>query len=121
MKIKVGEYVRTIDGYIRKVTQVNEKGTYQAIAFGKYETDVDYKNSKCISEKKIAKHSPNIIDLIEVGDYVNGWKVFKTNKQSYLDYAVMVIDGAEDGTYVCEYEIKSIVTHEQFKGMEYEI
>ena len=65
-EIKVKEYVRTIDGYIRKVIQVNEKGSYEALCFGAYTVDVPYKNSIGISAKKIKSHSFNIIDLIEV-------------------------------------------------------
>ena len=118
MEIKVGDYVRTIHGEIaifkgwnnNSKSQWNCKLEFQKIKTWKY-----------CCEEYIKAHSPNIIDLIEIGDYVNGFQVFKTNKQSYLDYAVMVIDGAEDGTYVFEDEIKSIVTHEQFKEMEYEV
>ena len=64
-EIKVKEYVRTIDGYIRKVTQVNEKGSYECLCWGAYLVDEKYKNSVGISAKKIKKHSFNIIDLIE--------------------------------------------------------
>ena len=124
MEIKVGEYVRTIDGYIRKVTQVNEKGTYQARAFGKYETDVDYKNSKCISEKKITKHGP-IIDLIEVGDYINGQlieKIYKKEKDKIFYEFLENADGSYEVMQMCELKnIKTIVTHEQFAEMEYKV
>ena len=126
MEIKVGEYVRTIDGYIRKVTQVNEKGTYQARAFGKYETDVDYKNSKCISEKKITKHSSNIIDLIEVGDYVNGYKVvdimedMKTG-ELHLEMTADYTNQEIGDCTIYNKNIKTIVTHEQMREMEYKV
>lgn len=67
-----------------------------------------------IEIKDIVKHSKNIIDLIEVDDYVNGSRV----------------DSIEDGfitTEFCEnlsvtrleYEIKSLVTKEQFSSVEY--
>ena len=124
MKIKVGEYVRTIDGYIRKVTQVNEKGTYQARAFGKYETDVDYKNSKCISEKKITKHSPNIIDLIEVGDVIKYKELFETkaNEPNILNLrSQKEVDNFKKCVEDKEIVFISVVTHEQFKGMEYKV
>jgi hypothetical protein len=64
-EIKVGEYVRTIDGYIRKITQVNKKGSYDALCYGAYSVDEKYKNSVGISAKKVKNHSFNIIDLIE--------------------------------------------------------
>ena len=65
-EIKVGDYIRTIDGYIRKVTQVNKKGSYENLCWGPYLVDDKYKNSLGISAKKVKSHSPNIIDLIEV-------------------------------------------------------
>ena len=68
-EIKVGEYVRTIDGYIRKVIQVNKKGSYEGLCYGAYSVDIRYKNSVGISAKIIKSHSENIIDLIEVRRY----------------------------------------------------
>ena len=133
MEIKVGEYIRTIDGYIRKVTQVNEKGTYQARAFGKYETDVDYKNSKCISEKKITKHSSNIIDLIEVGDIIKVKELDGVrevieddffDKDMFDNDARAILDDTFYESYskqIRDYKIISVVTHEQFKEMEYKL
>lgn len=66
-------------------------------------------------ENYIINASHNIIDLIEVGDYVNGHEV--KSKQS----GVKRIDIGEDENYVWLYEndIKSIVTKEQFENMEY--
>ena len=41
-------------------------------------------NQKAPTKEEIIKSSPNIIDLIEVGDYVNGLKVDKKNKKIEL-------------------------------------
>ena len=67
-------------------------------------------------EKQIIKSSPNIIDLIEVGDYVNGKEIDFIGKDGvYSDY-----DNAQ--YYYCEEkDIESIVTKEQFENMEYKI
>ena len=71
--IGVGEYVRTKRG-IAKVLEVK---TVQPKMHGKH--DVVYLIDKCprmyISDAEFIKHSKNIIDLIEVGDYVNGYPV----------------------------------------------
>ena len=67
----------------------------------------------------IIKSSPNIIDLINVGDYVNGLKVDKIdengiyNSNSYDGWLVNIASYNED--------IKSIVTKEQFESMKYRI
>lgn len=111
-KIQVREYVRTIDGYIRKVTQYNEKGSYDCLCWGACMVDKDYKHSKGISLKKIKKHSFNLIDLIEVGDYVNGMQVVEKYENSFaFEY---------EGQLFSNKQIKTIVTKEQFKSMEYE-
>lgn len=56
--IEVNEYVRTDKGYIFKVDE--EKKNLQIANF----LDAEY--------GKIVKHSKQLIDLIECGDYVNG-------------------------------------------------
>jgi hypothetical protein len=64
MEIKIREYIRTIDGYIRKIDNINtdkNKITY----YGKYILDMPYKNSQAVAEKKIKAHSKNIIELVE--------------------------------------------------------
>ena len=71
---------------------------------------------------KIKKASHNIIDLIEVGDYVNGEKVGYIDdcdgamKEYYYDYE----DVEKDCGHYFE-EIKSIVTKEMFESMKYEV
>ena len=75
----------------------------------------------------IKKASHNIIDLIEVGDYVNGLKVSsvggtyygRKDKAIYCDYC----ENKETGKWTMIYddEIKSIVTKEQFESMSYEV
>ena len=121
-EIKVGEYVRTIDGYIRKVIQVNKKGTYEGLCYGAYSVDKKYKNSIGISAKKIKSHSPNIIDLIEEGDYVNGWEVQEKLKDNEGKWYVGECCG--DSYYdndAYNDEIETIVTKEQFNTIEYKL
>jgi hypothetical protein len=82
-----------------------------------------------IEIKDIVKHSKNIIDLIEVGDYVNGYRVKQINcKLEYIDddsdTGVNEVDnGLEIEGYPTwiyfECEIESIVTKEQFASVEY--
>ena len=122
-EIKVGEYVRTIDGYIRKVTQVNKKGTYEGICYGAYSVDKPYKNSQGISAKKIKSHSKDIIDLIECGDYVNGKEVKHIAMfEGFPDYPKLIFVDEHrliPGETAENDEIKSIVTKEQFSQMKY--
>ena len=98
--MKVGDYVRTKYGSIRKIINLE---TYCNLII---ETD-----KGDLLKDNIVKASSNIIDLIEVGDYVNGECVI--NVDSIEAYT-------KDGMYLNE-DIKSIVTKEQFSQMEYRI
>ena len=111
--MKVGDYVRTSRGIIAKIIKVNSTGSItcdRSIYYG-----FNIVNNKRILKdfSSIVKSSPNIINLIEVGDYVNGEKV--TDKFDYL----LVFGNAD--YYKNERDIKSIVTKEQFESMEYRI
>lgn len=87
------------------------------------------RNAELFDDHKFIKSSPNIIDLIEVGDYVNGKRVEK-NKYGEL-YTSYVYYGGDIGkqcevytTWLEEYKenehyIHSILTKEQFEQMEY--
>lgn len=66
----------------------------------------------------IANHSPNIIDLIEVGDIVGTFDVLH-NDIVYIwneEMLKALKEDIENGI-----QIKSIVTHEQFNSIKYEV
>ena len=127
MEIKVGEYVRTKDGLIAKLININD---YECVFDSRiqwfyeyYREDIDFDDWKEFVEEKIVKHSPNIIDLIEVGDYVNGYKVRgKTNEKVVVDYYCYSQELC-DGQWLSFQKdlIKTIVTHEKMKEMEYKL
>lgn len=102
-KIKVGEYVRLKNGEIFKIDE---------------NTTNYYNSNKDYITNEITKHSKNIIDLIEKGDYVNGLRVvnFVLNNGKKIGITVDSEFWAFDAD-----EIKSIVTKEQFEGMEYKV
>lgn len=114
--MKVGDYVRTNRGIIAKIIKVNSTGSITCDRSVYYGFNVV--NSKRILKdfSSIVKSSPNIIDLIEVGDYVNGVMVteIKDGKPFKEDY---------NDPYYSYYfdDIYSIVTKEQFSQMEYRI
>ena len=118
--MKVGDYVRTPSGIIAKIIDIeDEEGQYFI-----NNNAVSLKSKNYIVDKNITigesfKHSPNIIDLIEVGDYVNGGKVYEKEKE----YVVINADFGRIFEFMNIYEkdIKSIVTKEQFESMEYKV
>ena len=114
--MKVGDYVRTKTG-IHKIFKINENATVWKYYCDKKPTgewDSSYEYIK-IKDDDIIKSSPNIIDLIEVGDYVNGCMVI--NKKDDTIQIIQLIIPFD----LKEKDIKSIVTKEQFESMEYRI
>lgn len=124
MKIEVGEYIRTKQGDISKVGYVDEENIFLEDSVWSKNDLYEKTNVLYFDDEEIAKHSKNIIDLIEVGDYVNGNKVhsvdYSTSTQTGEKY--LVIDKIYQSVkYFYEKDIKSIVTKEQFKNMEYRL
>lgn len=137
MKLEVGMYVRTILG-ISKLVEIKYENTY---VFDKLDDDLSSGDIpdeiwSCEIDDVVLKASFNIIDLIEEGDYVNGIKVKyifeKGEKYGFnSNYIVQEKSIELDGSY--EYDvvptdfltknkdIKSIVTKEQYKNIEYRI
>lgn len=125
-EIKVGEYVRTKDGYIGKyVKDLTVKWVIEI-----EDNEMTFPTGK----HNIKKHSFNILDLIEIGDYVNGYKVLEIADSIYPNSKRIKIyenykEEYERWIYIQEYngrirtqdDIKSIVTHEQFASVEYKI
>lgn len=120
MDIEVGDYVRTNDGLIFKIF-TKTKTTYGFCGLTdssnkKYST-YTYGKGNCIDNNikgKIVKHSKNIIDLIEVGDFVNGNIV--TDKYLFAgEMPVVETSGVEtNAKCLCEGDIREILTKEQY-------
>ena len=123
--MKVGDYVRTKDNKIYKII---DKKFDETILVDLYQTDI----SGYLMEIDIKKSSPNIIDLIEVGDYVKGHKVLEKNlslkwwdddegEQDEEQGLLLEGYGYIYPSSNHNYKPFTIVTKEQFESMEYEI
>lgn len=109
-KLEPNMYVRTDKGEIKKVFQYDEQDDNPLFC-----------TLNCYATMKgtISKASHNIIDLIEVGDYVNGYLVL--NVLDFNDNTrILSLERIYDNK-ITEEDIKSIVTKEQFENMEYRI
>lgn len=124
-EIKANEYVRTKGGYIARVKEIDNKA--QAYWFDNcilkisgiccYDLHFEATNY-------IVKHSPNIINLIECGDYVNGYKVIDVleNLETGELHLEMPMDYTNEELGDCTVynkDIKNIVTKEQYNQMKY--
>ena len=102
--IEVGEYIRTTDGEIHKIKSI--EGNF-----------IEFENGYGISVREkdyILKHSKDILDLIKKDDYINGTRVEKITK-NYI-----TIGNATFGRKGLK-GIKSIVTKEAYKNIEYRL
>lgn len=145
MKLEVGMYVRTDKGFIAQIKEFEEhytKGKRLVDGCGVKEVvenylsldgdqcrlieSIDYSIPPCYPsdeeldkiKRHIVKTSHNIIDLIEIGDYVNGYYV-----EDVLKTFVNVAVGSNyfQSPTIYEKDIKSIVTKELFEIAEYRI
>ena len=113
-EIEVGEYVRSNLGTMGKVTKIDSITNTKFL----------YEDKTLITiDKNVYKHSKNIIDLIEVGDYVNGYKVIGVTLDPAPSGKCVDIDCDKPSyeSYLFEEQIDSIVTKEQFASMEYKV
>ena len=105
MDIEVGDYVKTERGKIDRVT--NNKFYIKQY--------IDCERDLYLREN-IVKHSKNIIDLIEVGDFVNGYRVLEMFKFQNDKYAFTICKS--DFKSICriwsEEDIETILTKEQY-------
>lgn len=142
--MKVGDYVRTDEGEIGKLKELkldytkgkrlvtyytyreveenfiifDNKNITQRFVDGScyYLTDDELKNV----EESIIKSSPNIIDLIEVGDFIGNYVVEQVYNYEDGTKTLFLSNGFDevDDKYILE---NGVVTKEQFNSMEYKI
>lgn len=114
--MKVGDYVRTEDG-IDKIIGYRYEAEYEnghVLWFEKSDSGGRF------TDKDLPKSSPNIIDLIEVGDYINKQRVchIEYDEDDNLQY---IFTGNNYQYALNEDDIKSIVTKEMFANAEYRV
>ena len=115
MKLEIGQFARLKSGYICKIININDFREPNM----KYGVEANYlKDIMFIGDDDIVKASYNIIDILEIGDYVNGHEVIDiVENDIYISnfYAEQCID------IVTIKNIKSIVTKEQMEQVAYKV
>ena len=116
MEIEVGDYVRTRGGHFYKITRIDENGL---IYWNKIQCGWSMEQLKDI----VVKHSKNIIDLIEVGDYVNGREVKHIAMfEGFPDYPKLIFVDEKHllpGETAENKDIEAILTKEQMEANQY--
>ncbi len=110
--IEVNEYVRTKNGYIIKV---DENTNIFNLGYKEQYVDMETTKYGFTCEEEIVNHSKQLIDLIEVGDYVNGKYVAKIGQEKSGKYIISLI-GIVDNQ-----DIKTILTKESYMANCYKV
>lgn len=118
MKLEVGMYVRDIKGRIDKI--IGFKG-----ALIEFEKDLMSGYTDC---NDFTKASYNIIDILEVGDFVNESEILDFENKYIKENDEFVPIGVitenchleYTDSWIIERNIKTIVTKEQFEQIKYE-
>ena len=121
MEIRANEYIRTKDGVIAKVEEItNEDGTtvywFDNTIHTIYCEPIDFLFENEL-EKYIAKHSDFLGELIEVGDYINGFIV----EDKWEDAEHFRFESCDYWHNIDDSEIRCVVTKEQLEKMRYKV
>ena len=125
--IEVGEYIRTSRGIIGKIIRVEfdeiDKSLKWYVFLGKDEFGIE--KEIYINKPYIKNHSKEPIDLIEVGDYVNGKRVFATNNRINDNGEKVILtenyDEWTDDGVIANKDIETILTKELFEANCYKV
>lgn len=117
MELEVGMYVR-LENDVEDIVIINRIANV-------FENTILTENDGSIyqgeyTKENVVKASYNIIDILEVGDYVNGDKVIKIFNPMFLSIGELPYIITINGKYE-EQEIETIVTHEQMEQMAYKV
>lgn len=120
-EIKVGEYVRTTNKGIRQIAMIDNHKTVNKYLYYIGE-DFEGKSYAYIKTTEILKHSFNLIDLIEVGDYVNGHRIINEIWGEDDNNLYFEIEGRfNKSQYIGENDIKTILTKESYMNNCYKV
>ena len=123
-EIKIGNFIRTKTGKIYKIDKIDKCPICKEKEYINIEIKGDLHFENTYHKKDIVKNSQNIIDLVEEGDYVNGYKVIDVleNLETGELHLEMPMDYTNKELGDCTIynkDIKDVVTKEQFNHIKY--
>ena len=133
--IEVGEWIKTEIGLIRRIKSIDKEEATENCPVDMYWCNLDKPIEilkECskdtiyaieMSNAEKLKHSKNVIDLIEEGDYVNGKRVFETENRINDNGEKVVLtenyDEWTDDGVIANKDIETILTKEQMEANQY--
>ena len=125
MKLEIGKFIRTPYG-IRKIVNITKDDGYgkpkvKVIELDRhlntpYKFDYIFYTDENVIKK--CKTSYNIIDILEIGDYVNGYPIYEIVEYEDDTRAIVIADDNKSIIWKKQ-NIKSVITHEQMEQMAY--
>lgn len=128
LELKENMYVRNCYSRIAKIEYIEDNTAYcdnwLCQSYEDYITFINLEDEEDINE--ILKASYSIIDILEVGDYVNGYIVEEIKRgydgKIWIDNGTRGYDdGGEYTIWKRNEDIKSIITKEQMEQMAYKV
>lgn len=124
-KIEIGEYVKTKDGIIAQIKSIDYR--FDIYRFDRIiyindfgmRNDVLYNNE--MFKKVIVKHSKQLIDLIECGDYVNGMEVLDIHIPRDIWEPIEIRVDSRCMNFILAEDIKTIQTRESYMANCYKV
>lgn len=115
-EICINEYVRTNEGYLGKLIAINKQDyNYLVVDTSRKVRNDQYPATYLyLKNENIKNHKEKLLELVEEGDYVNGYYVYKITKTCIYLRGKAVENKSR-------FIIKSIATYEQFKNIEYKV
>lgn len=115
--MKIGDYVRTKQKglqppQIAKIKSMKKDAGYNNQYYIELDHNLIPDYNLYIYEEDIAKTSPRVIDLIQIGDYVNGCPVLHKENNELICGLLLRYK---------EENIQNVVTKEQFSSMMYKV
>ena len=111
-EIEVGEYIRTTNGEIEKVVLI-------------YDNRYMNEDGNMTHFDEIKAHSKNILDIVEVDDFVNGNLVLDIDVEDGMICLLMPFDEENQTNFNVvwntKYFIKTILTHELYEQNCYKV
>lgn len=124
MKLELREnmYVRNCYGRIAKIEYIEDNTAYcDNWLYQSYEDHITFINLDDEDDiDEILKTSYNIIDILEEGDYVNGYPIYEIVEYEDDTRAIVIGDDSKSIIWKKQ-DIKSVITHEQMEQMAYKV
>ena len=131
MEIEAGEYIRVDNGIILRYDFITKNNDEILLGQkGKAYSFEDEEELEDFIKLRIVKHSKNIIDLIEVGDFVNESLVISDTKNTRTEtcdgeeHKCIIVSRSKDdvlGWKMIDFDIKDILTKEQYEQNSYKL